>query len=355
MAHEFESGFFVKTPAWHKLGTVLNAAPTIEQALQLAGLDWTVRLEQLGWHDGAGEYRKAKRWSVIRDTDNTELGTVGPDWRPLQNQKAFAWFQPIVDQGLATLEAAGSLRGGARVWILAKVAAPADVIVPQSNDRVDRYILLAHGHDGVLAIRAGVTPVRVVCQNTLSAAIAGNNLIRIFHAVSAQATLEAVREIILRANKAFDRAAEAYRALAQVKNVSAAQLRAYVDAVFPKKKTQAEVQAEAAADFEKLLQRPTAPRASIFSPEVGDMTKETKSLVYQEVARLFEKGTGNDMPGVKGTAWAAYNAMTEFLTHERGRDADSRLNNSFFGPQGPTAVRAAAEIFLGDKAVAAAA
>lgn len=346
MAHEFESGFFTKLPAWHGLGTVLNAPPTIEEALKLAGLDWKVGLQQLGRMTSKG-FRKSNRWAIVRSSDDTELGTCGKIWRPLQNDRAFAWFQPILDAGLATLEAAGSLRSGGRVWILAKITAPADVIVRECDDKVERYILLAHGHDGKLAIRAGVTPVRVVCQNTLSAAIAGNNLVRIFHHGKAEQTLEAAREVIMRANQAFDRAADAFRALAGVKNISAKQLRAYVDAVFPKKKSAAEVQADAADEFAALMNRPVAPKASQFSPETGDATKETKSFIYEEIARLFEQGTGNNLPGVKGTAWGAYNAMTEFLTHERGDDDESRLNNSFFGPEGAHAVTAALETFVG--------
>ena len=340
MAHEFESGFFVKHPAWHGLGTVLPAPPTIGEALKLAGLNWTVRVEQLGRMVRPSEnaipvFTPANRWAVIRESDDTELGTVGKAWRPLQNAKAFDWFQPIVDANLATLETAGSLRKGARIWVLAKIVGPADEIV--EGDSVERFILLAHGHDGMLAIRAGITPIRVVCQNTLSAAIDGNTLIRILHGKNAEETLSAAREVITRANGAFDKAAAIYRQLAQVKNVTAKQLRAFVDATFPK---------------------PTPPKKDGGGNGGGDggagpgpdaSAEEPRSLIYPKIERLFEEGAGADLPGVRGTAWGAYNAMTNFLTHERGKDPENRLNNSLFGAEGPRALAAAQEVFLRGK------
>lgn len=335
MSHEFESGFFVKDPAWHGLGTVLQAPPSIEEALKLAGLDWTVRTEQLGRMVRPSEnaipvFTPVNRWAVIRESDNTELGTVGKAWRPLQNKAAFDWFQPIVSAGLASLEAAGSLKKGGRIWVLAKVAAPADEIV--DGDLVERYILLAHGHDGQLAIRCGLTGIRVVCQNTLSAAIEANTLVRILHSAGAEDTLKAAREVITRANGAFDKAAEIYRALAKVKNVTAKQLRAYVDAVFPK---------------------PEGPKGNGGNDEGGGSNgnggaeaEEPKSRIFTQVNDLFDGGAGTNIPGVKGTAWGAYNAMTEFLTHHRGRDQENRVNNSFFGPEGARALSAAVDTFL---------
>jgi len=214
--------------------------------------------------------------------------------------------------------------------VLAKITGDPDEIV--RGDLVERYILLAHGHDGLLAIRAGLTGTRVVCQNTLSAAInEGNTLVRILHSAKAEETLKAAREVILRANGAFEKAAGIYRRLSKVENVSAKQLRAFVDATFPK---------------------PILPDGN-GGGNGGDGSKtplpeveEPKSLIYPKIERLFEEGAGADLPGVKGTAWGAYNAVTNFLTHERGKDEENRLNNSFFGPEGARALKAAVDTFL---------
>jgi phage/plasmid-like protein (TIGR03299 family) len=335
MAHEFESGFFVSKPAWHGLGTVLNAPPTVLEAIKAAQLDWHVSLEKLYLEGGA---LCPGRKAVVRDRDKKVLGTVGDGFRTVQNADAFAWFQNFVDAGLVTLEAAGSLRGGARVWVLAKIKGDDAVIVSKSDDRVARFLLLAHGHDGSLAIHLGVTPTRVVCNNTLSAAIGEKCSLRIRHTNGAADALLAAKEVINRANGQFDKAAEVYRALANVYVRNGAQIRAYIDAVFPPQK-KVEEKVDGAKELQALLAKPATP--SEHTPVVTD-----RARIYGEIEALFEKGRGNDLPGVKHTAWAAYNAVTEYLTHERGRNPDNRLNTAWFGPEGARAVQSAAEIFL---------
>ena len=93
------------------------------------------------------------------------LGIVGPRFAVLQNKDAFGWFQPFLDAKEAALHTAGSLRGGSRIWVLAKLNR--DPLVIAAGDEVEKFILLSHGHDGRLAVRGGFTPIRVVCQNTL--------------------------------------------------------------------------------------------------------------------------------------------------------------------------------------------
>ena len=95
-----------------------------------------------------------------------------------------------------------------------------------------------------------------------------------------------------------------------------------------------------------MLGKPLAERESFFSAEGGGTTKETRARIYGEIETLFAKGRGNDMAGVKGTAWAAYNAVTEYITHERGRNADNRMNTAWFGSEGPRALQGAVSTFL---------
>jgi phage/plasmid-like protein (TIGR03299 family) len=351
MSHEIETAMFVSTPAWHNLGTVLDAPPSIAEALTASGLDWHVDLAPLFLSDGT---RISDRKAIVRASDHKVLGTVGRGFRTVQNAAAFKWFQPFLDSGLATLEAAGSLRGGARVWILAKMTGADSVIVPQSDDRVTKYLLLAHGHDGSLAIRLGLTPTRVVCANTLSAAIGENATLRIRHTIGAAGAMDSAREIITRANGQFEYAANVFRALASI-HVTSAQIRAYIDTVFPapKKPVAPSVDkpepqpVDGASELSALLARPMGKTESIFSADSGDMTKETRTRIYGEIETLFEKGRGNDMAGVKGTAWAAYNAVTEYITHERGRSDDNRVNAAWFGAESTRAIQAAGAQFLG--------
>src|SRR5262249_27318291 len=143
-----------------------------------AGLDWEVELFPLFTATGQQVTHKA----VKRSTDGKVLGVVGPRWQPLQNKDAFNWFDPFLAAGQATLEAAGSLAGGTRVWVLAKLNRDPIVVVP--GDEVTKYLLLSNGHDGSLAVRCGFTPIRVVCNNTLQMAHndrVGSQLIRFTH------------------------------------------------------------------------------------------------------------------------------------------------------------------------------
>lgn len=346
MSHEIETAMYVTTPAWHKLGTVLNAPPTIDEALIASGLNWTIDLASVFLSDGTN-VPDCK--AVVRASDTKILGTVGPGFRTVQNIDAFKWFQPFLDSGLATLEAAGSLRGGSRVWVLAKMAGHDSIIVPQSDDRVTKYLLLAHGHDGSLAIRLGLTPTRVVCQNTLSAAIGEGGTLRIRHTRGAADAMVAAREVFERANGQFEKAAEMYRALARI-HVTAKQIRAYIDSVFPAPKPVKVATPVAvdtgAADLAALLSRPFGSKSETMSDR-GEATKETRTRIYGEIETLFERGRGNDMAGVKGTAWAAYNAVTEYITHERGRTDDTRLNTAWFGAESSRAIQEAGNHFLG--------
>ena len=115
MAHEVESMMYVGQTPWHGLGTKLEAAPTTREAIQAAGLDWTVAKRPM-FYVGNDGITRAETFAVMRTSDNTKLGEVGRRWTPLQNEDAFAWFDPFLQAGEATLETAGeSLRRAARV------------------------------------------------------------------------------------------------------------------------------------------------------------------------------------------------------------------------------------------------
>lgn len=294
--HEVENMMFVGETPWHTLGKRLIKAPTAEEAIVAAGLDWTVGLKPLFTADNEAVPAKA----TFRESDGRILGVVGPTYKPLQNKHAFDFFNPFLAAGEASLETAGSLRNGQRVWVLAKINRDPSIIVP--GDEVEKYVLLSNSHDGTLAIRVGFTPIRVVCNNTLSMAIDGGSsqLIRIRHTEGAMATLEKVREIMDTANSRFEATAEQYRALARM-SLSEEDLKKYVKMVFMTKAQEAE---ESEGAGERILSK---------------------------IVPLFEQGRGNNMPGVAGTMWAAYNAVTEYIQYERGKDVENRLDSTWFG------------------------
>ena len=297
MAHEIEQMFFVGETPWHGLGQRLIDAPDIKTAIVAAGLDWTVKTVPLFTAEGTEVAAKA----TVRETDNKILGVVGDRYKPLQNSEAFDFFNPFVQAGLVQLETAGSLRDGQRVWILARIAENSDVKII-GDDSVRKFLMLSNSHDGTLAVRVGFTPVRIVCANTLAMAHNDQNsaLIRIKHSSSVKTNLDSLRDTINIANRNFEMTAEKFRLMAQ-KQISRADLEKYVKIVLDIK-TDAE----------------------------GEISTRAQNQV-DNIITLFDCGRGQDLPGVKGTIWAAYNAVTEYLTHDVTADADKRYSSLWFG------------------------
>ncbi len=305
MAHQIESAMFVKTGAWHQLGRVVEEAPSTAEGIQLAGLDWEVELAPLFL---AGGTVPVSHKAVVRQSDAKVLGVVGPQWRPLQNRDAFKWFDPFLTQKEAALEAAGSLQGGKRVWVLAKLNRDPLVIVP--GDEVTKYLLLSNSHDGSLAVRVGFTPIRVVCANTLAMAHkdGGGQLIRFKHSSSLMTNLENVRDTVDAINARFEATAEQYRLLVR-KDINQADLRRYV-------------------------------RTVLHADDDSTKCSTRMNNIVEQVGMLFETGKGNDLPAVRGTLWAGYNAVTAYLSHERGNDDARRLDSLWYGDGATTSARA---------------
>lgn len=297
MAHEIESMFFTGKTPWHGLGVPLPEAPTAEAAIRAAGLDWRVLTKPCTTVDGVPVPAQA----TIRESDGRVLGVVGPSYVPLQNHEAFAFFDPFLEAGEATLETAGSLRDGQRIWVLAKLKRDPVVIVPQADDAVLRYVLLSNSHDGTLAVRVGYCPIRVVCANTMAMAHEHNasRLLRVKHRKGVKDTLDDIREAMNLASAEFEATADQLRRLAATP-ILAEDLRKYVKRVFD-------------------------------LPDTGPGADASGARLLARVVPLVEEGRGNDLPGVRGTLWAAYNGVTEYLAYERGRDAGVRLDSLWFG------------------------
>lgn len=300
MSHEVESMMFTGQTPWHSLGHRFQQAPTLEEALVAAGLNWNVTTEPV--FSGAGEQVEAQL--TRRSLDSSILGVVGPNYVPLQNTEAFEFFRPFLDQKEAAIETAGSLRMGRRVWILAKINR--DPMTVKGNDVVDKYVLLSNSHDGTLAVRVGFTGVRVVCANTLAGAhnSKASKLIRIKHTKNVVQNLENIRQIMDLANSEFEATAEQYRLLAN-SQINQKDLEKYVKLVFN-------------------------TQSRILEAE-GDLDSINNKRILEEIQPLFEKGRGNDMPEIKGTLWAAYNSISEYLQYNRGSDVGGRLDSLWFG------------------------
>jgi len=314
MPHEIDSTtgrpavFVTGEPAWHKLGKVIQSAATSAEAIQLAGLNWNV--EQ--WRLSATDPSSWRTSSVIDHVANVRtdtravLGVVGKGYTVFQNRDAFDFMDSLVGDKLAMFETAGALKGGRKIWMLARLpreyrAGPEDLIKP--------YILLVNSFDGSTALRMVPTTIRVVCQNTLNLALreAGSEGIAIRHRPSLEDRVREAREklgIIAARFDAFD-----------------AELHAMLDEELSGR--------QVARYFEKILPAPTA--------DMSEREKANRAATLDSFRGNFENAT-NTLPGVRGTAWAAYNAVSEWADHQRKvRGAndhartESRLDSNWFG------------------------
>jgi phage/plasmid-like protein (TIGR03299 family) len=286
---------YVGKAPWHGLGTSIpdDKKISVREAIVAAKLDWQVELRHVFTDNpGGGESGVLNYYAVCRVSDNAFLGMVGPDYTPLQNEQALEWFQPFLDAKEATLETAGSLKGGRHVWALARIRdGNMDV---GKNDPVSHYILLSNAHDGSVAVRVGFTPIRVVCNNTLTLALGSkaSQLLRVRHSLNLHVNLELVRDTMKVARHEFSATVEQYRHL-QKRGIDAAGLERYVRVVFS-------------------LPNDKGGRELI------------PNIIY-----LFENGRGHQEAG--RTYWGAYNAVTEYLNYFRGRTQDNNLSSLWFG------------------------
>lgn len=164
MAANVETMFSVREKPWHGLGTIVAEAPDSETALKLAGLDWNVIQKNIVTADGTPiDGFKAN----VRDSDDSVLGIVTDRYKVVQNQEAFAFTDTLLGEGVK-YETAGSLQGGRRTWMLARL--PHQYII--SGDEITPYLVFMNSHDGSGSIKVAMTPIRVVCQNTLNMALA---------------------------------------------------------------------------------------------------------------------------------------------------------------------------------------
>lgn len=189
MAANVETMFYVREKPWHGLGTNVEEAPTSKEALIAAGLNWNVRSEDIHLENGKiVEGYKAN----VRDTDKAVLGVVTDRYRVVQNREAFAFTDALLGEGVQ-YETAGSLLGGRKVWMLARM--PHEYVI--GGEQISPYLLFSNTHDGSGAIRAAITPIRVVCNNTLNLALrTARRSWSLMHKGKIQARLEEARNTL---------------------------------------------------------------------------------------------------------------------------------------------------------------
>lgn len=288
------SMMYVGETPWHTLGTKLDRPATASEAIQAAGLGFQV--EKMPLNIAVHNLPVKDYFATVRTDTMEVLGVVGSRYTPVQNKDAFTTFDTLVGEGQAIYHTAGALGKGERIWILAKLP---DYIRVNANDIVEKYLLFTNTHDGSSAVTVKLTPIRVVCENTLSVALQGiEQQVRIRHTMHAEEKLKQAHEILGLSNKLFDILSQYYIGMSR-KMINAVLLNQYIDKVFP------------------------MPIFTLQNSYVKD--------VREKIIELSEVGIGAEMS--RGTLWNAYNAVTEYVDHYRlqSKSDTARLKSIWYG------------------------
>ena len=177
MSHEVETMAYAGELPWHGLGHEVPADLSPQQMMEAAELDWSVEKQTLVTLEGAEVPEKK---ALVRSSDNKVLDIVGKNWNPVQNIEAFEFFDDFVRSGDMQMHTAGSLKGGQIVWGLAKVNDSFELF---GGDKVDSYLLFTNPHRFGQSIDVRFTPIRVVCNNTLTLSLSqeANNVVKLNH------------------------------------------------------------------------------------------------------------------------------------------------------------------------------
>lgn len=338
---------FGSKAAWHNLGQSVKGNDTHTWAIE-ANADWDVNPTNgyaiTGTNaDGSPIYSQIPDMRVyLRSDNNSVLSYVGPNTHPLQNRDAFTFFQPFLDSGAAELDTAMVLDGGRKVVVTARIIGGTTAI--GGVDEVERYIILSNCHNGLEAVRVGYTPIRVVCANTLAMAKrdSRSKLIRVSHSKQVTANVTAIRATMDAVNEGFNVTFDQFNALERCRNITQKDLIKFAKIVFKIEENPATLRISKQGqtkldDILRLYDRNVAT--------VGEMMREMKEREEQErannaimgeklldtILENMEAGRGADIS--PASWWTAYNAATEFTTHQQGRSEEGRfLSNLDGGP-----------------------
>jgi phage/plasmid-like protein (TIGR03299 family) len=279
---------------WHGLGTKVTNDLTPQQMLEAAGLDWRVNTQPCFTMIDDKRVKIGKQ-ALVRDLDNKVLDIISDDWKPMQNEDAFKFFNDFVAAGDMSMETAGSLKDGKIVWALASVKESFELF--GGKDKVDAYLHFTNPHSYGQSIDVRFTPIRVVCNNTLTLSLnsQSKNMVKVNHRREFDADL--VKETLGVAKHKLAQYKEMAEHLSK-KRFTDESIVEYFTRVFPVMSSKAD------------------PRK--------DLSKSAK--LAMEVI--------DEQPGAEfgaGTYWQAFNAVTYMTDHLIGRSADTRLQSAWYG------------------------
>ena len=288
------SMMYVGETPWHRLGKKLDRPATASEAMEAAGLNFQVVKMPLKIE--SCDIPVQDHYATVRTDTMDVLGVVGSRYTPIQNKDAFSTFDALVGEGHAIYHTAGALGKGERIWILAKLP---DYIQVNGEDIVEKYLLVTNTHDGSSTVSVKLSPIRVVCENTLSMALQGTEQqVHIRHTEQAIEKLKQAHEILGLSNKLFEIVGRYYTEMSY-KEMDVVMFNQYINKVFP---------------------------LPLFSLQPSYMR-----ATHEKILELYETGVGSDMAG--GTLWGAYNAVVEYVDHYRleSRSDSMRLKSIWYG------------------------
>ena len=290
---------------WHGLGTAVSNDLTPQQIQKKAGLDWTVEKETMT--TASGVEIKGKK-ALVRSSDNKVLDVIGDKWNPVQNDEAFNFFSEYVLAGDMEMHTAGSLKGGQMVWALAKVK---DSFTILGEDQVDSYLLFSNPHMYGKSIDIRFTPIRVVCNNTLTFSLGQTvaNSVSLNHRTAFNP--DSVKETLGIASEKFAQYKEMAEFLSS-KPFTMDALVKYYNEVFP-----------------RTYQGKNEVTVKSFEDLTTNAKKAYEVLETQPGAKLGE-----------GSWWQALNSVTYLTDHMMGNSPDTRLTSAWFGANQTRKVRA---------------
>ena len=298
MAHEIENVngkdqmAFVGATPWHGLGVKVPADLTPHQMLEAAGLDWTV--EKIpAFAEVGGKNVAIGQSALVRSMDNKILDVVSDDWNPVQNEEAFEFFNEFVAAGDMEMHTAGSLKGGNIVWGLAKVKESFELF---KGDQIDSYLLFSNFHKYGYSTDVRFTPIRVVCNNTLT--------------LSLNSSVERMAKISHR--KVFDPSN-----VKDMLGIATNKLAKY--------KEMASFLGSKQAKGEDIIEYFTR----IFPVSGSNVKKKEVSKSAQLALDILHTQPGSEY--AEGTWWQPFNAVTYLTDHLAGRSADTRLTSAWYG------------------------
>lgn len=305
------SFFSVKEKAWHNLGQVIQDYPTSAEAILHAGLDYEVEKRKLftpSLSDGTIEV--PNYFSTVRTDNDAVLGVVGKDYQIVQNKDAFSFFDAIVGGDGILYETAGALGKGERIFITAKLP---NYIRVGKDDLIEKYLFLTTSHDGSGSITAAFTPIRIVCANTLNAALRNqSNTVRIRHTSNAKHRLEQAHKVM------------------GISDILSVQMQAIFNYWAKIRISDNEVK--------KLIQSALAPSKEVLKNLQDGKDDELSSCFTNMVDSAFSYAMSDPaqlMDTTKGTVFGAYNAITGYFQNVRSyKDDEAKLSSLLMGGTG---------------------